>query len=88
MVSIVERESGLIRGLGGVSNEAASRVGVDANHKEEGQVVGVPEYLKGLFADVGMSGGIHENHDEEHEVASDPSGLFVVNVLSRFLADF
>jgi len=48
-----------------VSNKAASSVRVNANHEKECEVVGVPKRFKALLADFVLSGGIHQEHDEE-----------------------
>ena len=50
-------------------------------------MVGVPECLKALFADLLVGGCVHHEHDKEHEVASDATGLRVVNLLRSLLAN-
>ena len=76
----VEGEHGDVVGVGGVTNEASGSMGVETNHEEEREVVRVPEGLEALVADLVMRGGIHEDHNQEHEVAADASCLLVVNV--------
>ena len=84
MAGVVEREGGLEVGQGAVTHEAAGGVGVDAEHEEEGEVVGVPERFKTLVTDLLMRRRVHQNHDEEHEVASDTARLSVVDVECLF----
>ena len=62
-------------------------MGVETEHEEECEVVCVPERLKALLADLVVGGGVHDKHDKEHEVASDATGLRVVNLLGRLLAN-
>ena len=49
--------------------------------------MGVPEGLKALLSNLGMRGGIHNDHDEEHEVASDTAGLSVVDLKGGLLSN-
>jgi hypothetical protein len=60
----------------------------ESNHEEERQMVSVPECLKALLADLVMSRGIHEHHDEQHEMTSDASRLGVVDLQSSLLPEF
>lgn len=64
----------------GVTDEASSGVAVEADHEEEGKVVGVPEGLEALVADLVVRRGIHEDHDEKHEVTGDASRLRIVDL--------
>jgi hypothetical protein len=50
-------------------------------------VVGVPECLEALFANRIVGGGVHEDHDKEHKMASDASRLGVVDIESLLLAN-
>jgi hypothetical protein len=50
-------------------------------------MMGVPEGLEALVADLGAGRGVHEQHDEEHEVAGDATRLSVVDLESDLLAD-
>lgn len=52
---------------------------VETEHEKESQMVRVPECLKALSADFVMGSCIHQNNDEEHEVAGDTTRLVVVN---------
>jgi hypothetical protein len=70
-----------------VANETASSVSVEPDHKEEREVVGVPERFEALFANLMVCGRIHQKHNKKHEVASDSAGLCVVDIQGNFLAD-
>jgi hypothetical protein len=63
-------------------------VGVYANHEEEGKMMGVPECFEALLTDFVLSGGIHQEHDEEHEMTGDAASLCVMNIDSTLLANF
>lgn len=60
---------------------------VNTNHEEERKVVSVPESLETLLTNLAVSGTIHQNHDQEHEMATDSSGLGVVDIQSDLFAD-
>lgn len=80
MFRAVERERrGIVR-VSGVADEASSGMRVEANHEKECEVVGVPEGLKALVADLVVRSCVHEDHDEQHEMASNAAGLRVMNV--------
>lgn len=66
--------------LCGTTNEAPSSVCVEADHEEERQVMSIPECLKTLPTDFHMRGGIHEDHNEQHYMASDTSRLAIVHI--------
>ena len=83
----VERERGDVVGARRVADEASSGMGVETNHEEEREVVSVPESFETLVADFVVRRGIHEDHDEKHEVASDASRLRVVDVQGDLRTD-
>jgi len=87
MVRRVERERGNEVWVDRVANEASGCVGVYSNHEEECKVMRVPENLESLLPNLVVGRGIHEHHDEEHEVASDATRLRVVNLLGCLLAN-
>ena len=62
-------------------------MGVKSEHEEECEVMGVPEGLEALVTNLVVGGRVHYEHDKQHEVASDATGLFVVDVLRGKLAD-
>jgi hypothetical protein len=57
-------------------------VRVDADHKEECQVVSIPERLETLLANFCVGGAVHKDHDEQHDMASDTTRLAEVDVKS------
>ena len=83
MIGVIVREGVRVRWIGGVANKATSGVGIQADEKEERQVMSVPERLEALVADFVMRSRIHEQHDEKHEVPGDTARLGVVNIESR-----
>ena len=83
----VERESWDVIGVHGVSDETAGGVGVKSDHKEECEMVGVPEGLEALTANLVVGSRVHDEHDKQHEVTSDTASLFVVDVLRGNLTD-
>ena len=80
----IEGERLDIVGVGGVTDEASSGMGVQADHEEESEVMRVPEGLEALGADLVVGGGVHEHHNEEHEMTCDTASLGVVDVQSPF----
>lgn len=62
-------------------------MGVQADHEEKREMMCVPERLEALLAHFVVRGCVHDDHDEEHEVASDASGLCVVDLHCALLAD-
>lgn len=80
VVRLVEGEDSGIRGFGGVAHEASGGMGVQTNHEEEREVVRVPEGLETLVANLVVSRGVHEDHDQKHEVPRDASSLLIVDV--------
>lgn len=77
---------GVVR-LDRVTNEATSGVSVKADHEKECKVMGVPECLEALVADLVVGSSIHEQHDEKHEVSRDTASLSVVNIKGGLLSD-
>jgi len=65
-------------------DEAPYSVGVQTNHEEKGEMVGIPKGLKALLADFVVGGAVHENHYEEHDMSSYSCRLPVVNVERNF----
>lgn len=72
----------------GRADEASSSVRVNADHKEECQVVSVPERLETLLANFCMGGAVHDDHDEQHDMASDATRLTVVDIEGIPRTDF
>ena len=64
MLGRVEGESRDVVGVHGVSDETASSVSVKSDHEEKCEVVGVPEGLKALTANLVVGGRVHDEHDK------------------------
>ena len=62
-------------------------MGVETDHEEECEVVGIPEGLEALVADLVVCRGIHEDHDEKHEMTSDTARLVVMDLQGDFRPD-
>jgi hypothetical protein len=84
---IVEREGWLEVRFDTIADEAASGMCVDTDHEEEREVMCIPESLEALVANLMVGGGVHEDHDKEHEMTSDTTWLFVVDILCTLLSD-
>lgn len=87
MLRRVERKIGHKVWLNAITHKASRGMGIKANHEEERQVMGVPERLEALLTDLVVRGGVHEYHDEEHEVTSETTRLSVVNLLRALLSN-
>ena len=87
MFGRVKGESRNVVGVDGVPDETTGRVGVEGYHEEKCEVMSVPERLEALAADRVMGGRVHDNHDEQHEVTSDATSLFVMDILCGDLTD-
>lgn len=64
MFGRVERECRDKIRVDGVSDETSSGMGVESDHKEKCEVVGVPKRFEALAADLVMSGRVHYDHDK------------------------
>ena len=71
-----------------VTDEATSSMTVKSNHEKECQVMGVPESLEALIANLPMRGSVHQEHDQEHEVTGDTTSLRVMDILGANLSNF
>lgn len=69
-----ERREGLRR----VSHEAACCMGVHAQQERDEQVVRVPERLERLTSYAIMSGRVHQEHAQKHDMPGDAASLGVV----------
>ena len=74
VIRVVEGESIGERWQRGTADEASSSVRVEADHKEECQVVSVPERFEVLLANFCVGGTVHEDHDEQHDWPVIPPG--------------
>lgn len=87
MFGRVEGKSRDVVRIGGVPDETASSMCIEGDHEEKCEVVGIPESLEALAADLVMGGRVHDDHDEQHEVTSDATSLFVMDILCGDLPD-
>ena len=78
----VEWEALDILRLRGVADEASGSMSIEANEEEESKMMRVPKGLEALCADFVVGRGIHQHHDEQHEMTSDTASLGVVNIKS------
>jgi len=62
-------------------------MGVKTNHEEKRKMMSIPESLKTLLANFLMSSGIHEHHDEKHEMTGNSSCLGIMNLQCELLSD-
>lgn len=83
----IEWERGDVVGINGVADEASSSVRVQAEHEEEGEMVRIPECFEALGANFLAGGAVHEQHDEQHEVARDATRLGVVDLEGELFPD-
>lgn len=67
-------------GICRVTHKATDSVRVHTQQEGDEKVVCVPECLKGLLANSVMGRGVHEQHAEEHNVASDAARLGVMDL--------
>lgn len=84
---IVEGEGRLEVRFNTIADEAPSGVCVDTDHEEEREVMCIPESLEALVANLLVGGGVHEDHDKEHEMTSDATWLCVVDILCTLLSN-
>ena len=82
VLSRVEGEGKSVVGIHGVTYETTSCMSVESDHEEECQVMGVPESLEALVTDLVVGSGVHQEHDQEHEMTGDTASLGVVNIKS------
>ena len=59
----VEGEGRNVVRVGGVADEASGGMGVKTDHEEESKVMGIPERLEKLVANLVVGSGIHEEHN-------------------------
>jgi hypothetical protein len=63
-----------------VADETASSVCVHGQQKGDEEVVCIPKGLERLSPDLGMSGGVHEEHAEEHDISGNAARLSIENL--------
>ena len=86
--SIVERERVHVSRVDRIAHKATGGMSEEADHEEESEVVGVPEYLESLLPNLVMSRRVHKDHDEKHKVSCYTTGLRVVDLLGKLSSQF
>jgi hypothetical protein len=67
-------------GIRSITNEAAGGVGVETQQERDEQMVRVPESLERLLSNAVVSGCVHQQHAEKHNVTSHTTSLSVVDL--------
>ncbi len=62
-------------------------MGVESEQEWNEQMMGVPERLVRLLANLVVRGGVHEKHAKEHDMARDTSSFCVMNLDSGDLSN-
>jgi len=75
------------KGLNGVANKASCGMGVESEQEWNEQMMGVPERLERLLANLIVRSGVHEKHAKEHDMACNASSFCVMNLDSGDLSD-
>ena len=70
-----------------IPDEATNRVRVETKEEGDEKMVGVPEGLKRLLPDAVVGGCVHQEHAKQHEMASDTTGLGIVDLHRRHRPD-
>lgn len=84
----VEREGSNVIRVDGVAHETSSSVSIEADHEKESQVMGVPKCFEALLANLLVRKGIHDHHDEEHEVSRNTTRLCIMNLQRKLFPNF
>jgi len=66
--------------LHSVSDKAASGMSIKSQEEWYKQMMRVPKRLERLLSNLLMRGRVHEHHAEKHHMASDASGLLVMDL--------
>lgn len=73
--------------VGCVADEAADCMGVQGEEEGDEKMVHVPKRLERLLPDPVVRRRVHEEHAEEHDMASDATRLSIVDLQSRHRAN-
>lgn len=68
------------KSISSITDEASDRMGVKTEHKDESQMMGVPESLEALLTNLLVGGCVHQEHAKKHYMSSNSTGLLVVNI--------
>lgn len=88
VLSGIEGECRDVVRIGCIAHEASSCVCVEAEHEKESEVVGVPKSFEALLSDLLVGSGVHQDHDQQHEVAGDTARLGVMDLQGSLFTDF
>lgn len=88
MFRIVEWEFVFEGRIRGIPDETASGMREEGEHEEKRQMVGVPERLETLRPNFPRSQAIHEYHDRDHYMSSNPCCLIIMSLNSEFSSEF
>jgi hypothetical protein len=70
-----------------ITDETASRMGIQTDEEEKCQMMGVPEGFEALLAHFVVCRGIDKDHDKKHEMSRECAGLRIVDVKGAFLTN-
>jgi hypothetical protein len=73
--------------INSVADETAGSVRVHGQQKGDEEVVGIPKGLERLSPDLAMSGGIHEEHAEKHDMSGNAASFGIENLNSGLVSD-
>lgn len=73
--------------LSGITDEAVGSMGVHAQQERNEQMMGVPESLERLLADLCVRSRVDQKHAEQHDVASNTTGLGIMDFKGNFGTD-
>jgi hypothetical protein len=63
-----------------IADETTSRMRVQTDHEKERKMMGIPEGFKTLIAYLVVGSCVHQEHDKQHEMASNATGLGIVDL--------
>jgi hypothetical protein len=72
------------KGILGISNETVGCVSVHSQQEWDEEVMCVPERLERLLAYAVVCRGVHEEHTQQHDMASDATRLRIVDLHGSF----
>ena len=71
----------------GIADETAGRMGIQANHEEEREMMCIPEGFEALGAYLVVSGRVHQDHQKQHEMACNATSLCVMDLKRNLCSD-
>jgi hypothetical protein len=70
-------------GLGCISDKTSRSMRIKGEEEHKCEMMCIPEGFEGLLADWCMSSRVHEQHAQQHDVSSDPTGFRIMNLYGR-----